>query len=235
MESKIFCIPYAGGSANIYRKMQLYANPEVSIIPVELAGRGTRMKEAFYNYFEEAVDDVTEYILKSCSNGDAINILGYSMGSLIAYEATIQLEKKITVNNLIVSSNAAPCVEAKIPKIHEYSDKKLFSVLQELGNMEQTILKDERFWNIYSRIIRADFKLLYQYRLVPHYEKVKANMAVFVGNNDKCYNNIKAWINNTEGQCIFKVNNGGHFSMLENLETFTNDICSIVLRNKNLI
>ena len=51
MESKIFCIPYAGGSASVYRKMQLYSMPGVSIIPVELAGRGTRMKEAFYNHF----------------------------------------------------------------------------------------------------------------------------------------------------------------------------------------
>lgn len=229
MESKIFCIPYAGGSASVYRKMQLYSMPGVSIIPVELAGRGTRMKEAFYNHFQEAVDDVTEHILKSCSNGEPVNILGYSMGSLIAYEVTTKLEKTMEVNNLIVSSNAAPSIEAKIPKIYEYSDEKLFTVLQELGNIEQTIFEDERFWNIYSRIIRADFKLLYQYRLIPHYDKVKANISVFVGNNDKCFNNIKAWRNNTEGQCIFKVNNGGHFSMLENLETFTNDICSIVL------
>lgn len=234
MENKIFCIPYAGGSANVYRKMQLYAAQGVSIIPVELAGRGTRRKETFYKHFGEAVDDVSEYILKNCHDGEVVNILGYSMGSLIAYEVALRLEKRLLINNLIVSSNDAPSIKVEVPKIYEYPDKKLIEVLQELGNMEQTILEDERFWKMYSGIIRADFKLLYQYRLVPHYEKVKANIAVFVGNEDRCYSNIKAWSNNTEGQCFFKVNEGGHFSMLENLESFTKDICSIALNFKNL-
>lgn len=235
MKRIIFCIPYAGGSANIYRKMQLYMTPSVSIVPIELAGRGARIKEPFYNTFQEAVNDVTNYILKRCCNTDSISILGYSMGSLIAYEATLQLEKKIKIDKLIVSSNDAPSFTVQLPEIYQYSDEDLFSVLQELGNAEQSIFNNKRFWNIYSSVIKADFRLLYQYRLIPRYEKVNTDITVFVGNEDKCYKNIREWANNTNGECIVMVREGGHFSMLENLETFAKDISAIVLESKRAV
>lgn len=39
---KLFCIPYAGGSASIYLRWKKYFKEQVEIYPIELAGRGKR-------------------------------------------------------------------------------------------------------------------------------------------------------------------------------------------------
>lgn len=39
---RIFCIPYAGGSASIYNKWKKYVGSDFELILIELAGRGSR-------------------------------------------------------------------------------------------------------------------------------------------------------------------------------------------------
>src|ERR1700726_1837203 len=42
---RLFCFPYAGGSAMIFRTWQNGLPTEVEVCPVELPGRGTRLTE----------------------------------------------------------------------------------------------------------------------------------------------------------------------------------------------
>lgn len=226
---KIYCIPYAGESANIYRKMIPYIEKEIEIVPIELAGHGLRQGESFYNSFQEAVDDVSAFICRNYQKTDSVSILGYSLGSLIAYESVLKLEKRIKIEELIVASNDAPSRSIKIPKVYEYSEEELFTFLAELGNMEEQIFNNKRFWKIYSKIIREDFRLLYEYRLKPHLKKVNTDIYVFVGNQDKCYDNIEEWKNNTEGELRIITKSGGHFSILNDIEEFSGNINRIVL------
>ncbi len=56
---KIFCLPYAGGSAPIiYSKWKRRANNGMKIIPIELPGRGTLFGQKYYTTIKEAVDSV---------------------------------------------------------------------------------------------------------------------------------------------------------------------------------
>lgn len=95
--------------------------------------------------------------------------------------------------------------------------------------MEEQIFNNKRFWKIYSKIIREDFRLLYEYRLKPHLKKVNTDIYVFVGNQDKCYDNIEEWKNNTEGELRIITKSGGHFSILNDIEEFSGNINRIVL------
>ena len=42
---RLFCLPYAGGSAVIYNNWFKSLPPEVEVCPVQLPGRGSRMLE----------------------------------------------------------------------------------------------------------------------------------------------------------------------------------------------
>jgi surfactin synthase thioesterase subunit len=54
----LFCLSHAGGSAVYYNRWKKSLHNSVNLISVELAGRGKRFGEPFYESFEEAVNDV---------------------------------------------------------------------------------------------------------------------------------------------------------------------------------
>ena len=55
---KLFCIPYAGGSAGIYSKWNGHISKFIEVCPVELPGRGKRFSEPLCNSIKQMVDDV---------------------------------------------------------------------------------------------------------------------------------------------------------------------------------
>ncbi|MFJ8100466.1 MULTISPECIES: thioesterase domain-containing protein [unclassified Lysinibacillus] len=40
---KLFCLPYAGGSAVMYNSLEKYINEVIEIIPLEYSGHGERI------------------------------------------------------------------------------------------------------------------------------------------------------------------------------------------------
>lgn len=59
---KLFCIPYAGGSAVIYNNWRSYLAPIIELRPIELAERGRRIHDSLYKSIEEAIQDVFKSI-----------------------------------------------------------------------------------------------------------------------------------------------------------------------------
>ena len=80
----IFGIPCAGGSAYIFRKFENLLPPDTVIIPLEIAGRGSRFAEELNQCIEETADDLYNS-MKDMTDNDYC-ILGFSMGGIIAYE-----------------------------------------------------------------------------------------------------------------------------------------------------
>lgn len=63
---KLFCLPYAGGSAqSIYSSWRDKLEPFVSLNIIELRGRGGRYSEGGYKDINEAVDDIINYMVKN--------------------------------------------------------------------------------------------------------------------------------------------------------------------------
>ena len=92
---KLFCFPYAGGSAAVYNRWKEYLNPEIELRPVELSGRGERMDEPLYTNMEDLIEDVFQ-LLEGEFEESEYALLGHSMGAMIIYE----LSRKIIDNNL---------------------------------------------------------------------------------------------------------------------------------------
>lgn len=60
----LYCFPFAGGSTLFFNDWIKYFDPSIKIISVELAGRGTRISEPFYDNFEQLINDIFSYINK---------------------------------------------------------------------------------------------------------------------------------------------------------------------------
>lgn len=234
MRKKLFCIPYAGGFANVYRKLEPYLSQEISLKPLELRGRGERFQEGLYQNFQSAVDDMVNCMTKLSKPEDEINICGYSLGSLIAYESTLKLEKAgYNVKRLIVAANQAPCETVDLSEKQNNAGDQLTAFLKNEGETGKRILNDKRFFNMYLSIMEADFNLLYEYRKTPRFEKVNADLYVWSGVEDKEYINIDGWSKHTNGKCLMNSFPGSHFFMLENPPLFAEKLNEIFAKRKN--
>lgn len=202
-------------------------------MPLELSGRGERFQEGFYQNFQSAVDDMVNCITKFSKPEDEINMCGYSLGSLIAYETTLKLERAgYNVKRLIVAANQAPSESVDLSVKQNNVGEQLASFLKNEGETGKRILNDKRFFDMYLSIMEADFNLLYEYRKTPRYEKVNADLYVWFGGGDKEYTNIDGWKKHTNGICLMSSFPGGHFFMLENPPLFAEKLNEIFAKRK---
>ena len=57
---RLFCLPYAGGSALFYKELESYLNPSIELCAIDLSGHGMRMGETLNETMDQALDDVYE-------------------------------------------------------------------------------------------------------------------------------------------------------------------------------
>ncbi len=56
--TKLFCFPYAGGSASMYHHFRNRVKDTIELYPIEIVGKGSRMCEDFNRDFNELINDV---------------------------------------------------------------------------------------------------------------------------------------------------------------------------------
>ena len=68
---RLFCVPYAGGSALVYKPwIADFQRQGIELIPLEMKGRGSRITESFYADFEEAKEDLLQMIYQYLEESD---------------------------------------------------------------------------------------------------------------------------------------------------------------------
>jgi pimeloyl-ACP methyl ester carboxylesterase len=106
--TKLFCLPYAGGSAAVFRRWPALLAPRVAVIPVELPGRGMRRGEPPATDLQTLVNILYGSLHKEFSGSFAF--FGHSMGAVVAYELSRALLARTGTQprRLIVSGRRAP-------------------------------------------------------------------------------------------------------------------------------
>src|SRR5262245_23414340 len=82
---KLFCLPYAGGSAH---RLAATLGPHLAgagTVALELPGRGARWRENPYADWEAATDDLLPRLAGEL-DGTGYGLLGHSFGALLGYE-----------------------------------------------------------------------------------------------------------------------------------------------------
>lgn len=227
---KLFCLPYAGGSAVMYYKFEKYLSEDIELIPVELSGKGSRIDEKPYDSFHELVDDITEIIYKSIKLGEQFALLGYSMGSTIIYEVAIKLQEKheISPQKMFVLASVAPH-KRKMSKMHELEDDNFIEKLIEIGGISEEVIKEPEILRYYLPIIRNDFKLIENYKFSHAGKIVKSNLIVMYSEDEEKKARIKYWEELVKGEYMYYKFSQGHFFINHHLEKVTSII------NKTLI
>lgn len=231
MNIKLFCIPYAGGSAMCYLKWRKYLIQDIELRPLELSGRGYRIGSKLYDSFEEAVSDLLKIIERQITDEYYV-ILGHSLGALLAYELGQALCKDNypTPLHMFFLGQIPPQHQKKL-KRYFLPDKKFIEEIVKFGGTPPEIFEDEELYSYFMPPLRADFKIHDTYCYKPE-SKLNCDFSIITGNDDASVNkdNISGWKDLSAKCCKIYNVDGGHMFINENVAGVT-DIINKTIKN----
>lgn len=164
-KANLLCFPYAGGSKFSYNKYIEVAPGNMTLIPIELPGRGTKFDERLVYDAHELVDELFVQIKRHLY--DPYAIYGHSMGSLVGYLIAKRIIKEDLPAplHLFFSGCKAPCTLKDDPAAHLFEKEELIAELRKMGGIPDRILNNDNLMKFLEPILRADFKVIntYQY------------------------------------------------------------------------
>jgi len=160
---RLFCLPYAGGSATIYRDWGHYLPTGVDVTPIQPPGRGSRFKEAPYDSMDELVGDVTEALGQRLDL--PFSVFGHSLGAMVGFELVHRLRERFGVmpRHLFVSGCRGPHLPRCGSQIHRLPDEQFIEGLTALNGTPREVLENPDLMQVMLRALRADFKLAETY------------------------------------------------------------------------
>ena len=215
---KLLCLPYAGGSAAIYLKWKKYFDSNIEVVPLELAGRGRRMSEDFYDSMLNAVDDIYN-IIKPIISDSNYAFYGHSMGTIMAFE----LCRKIMSTNerqplhLFVSGRYPPSASRAEKYLSRLPDDLFLEEVCKLGGTSTALVDNKELCEIFIPIIKADYRIIEDYKYISSDKKFNYGITAFNGKSDTevSYNEIKEWGQHTLLQASIYEFDGNHFFINE--------------------
>src|SRR5271165_1107618 len=107
---RLFCLPYAGGSALIFRAWSNALAADIEVCPIQLPGRSTRLKERPFTEMSSLIQVLAQALSSLLDRPFAI--FGHSLGALVGFELARQFRRQYGVNpvRLFVSAGRAPQV-----------------------------------------------------------------------------------------------------------------------------
>lgn len=184
---------------------------ETEVVPVQLPGRETRMREEPYASLDELVGPCLGALapfldLPFC-------VYGHSMGSLIAYEFTRELVRRglPQPRRLLASGRKAPHVTDDFPKLSYLSDPELLAGLEERYGAHFPDSMRELV-ELMLPTIRADVRLVDTYAHRPE-PALAVPVSVFSGRDDASVpeDSARRWSELTRGPFDIQFFDGGHF------------------------
>ncbi|MEM7125044.1 MAG: alpha/beta fold hydrolase [Chloroflexota bacterium] len=215
---RLFCFPYAGGAAPIFRTWDQHLPASINVCPVHLPGRATRIREKPFTNLENLVQAFLPS-LQPCLD-KPFAIFGHSMGSLIAYEVTKQLHQQgnLMPTYLLVSGRRAPYLPDPEMQLHTLPNDELF--LKELrhryDNVPDAIFDDAELRALFLPLLRADFTLVETYQSSKE-ALLPCPIIAFGGQSDSRASQaeLMAWKELTQSDFDVHLFPGGHFYLNE--------------------
>ena len=209
---KLFCIPYSGGSANIYSEWKKRFAGLADVITVEYRGHGVLFSEGLYKSISELRDDLMQrYFL---NNNEPFVIYGHSLGSLVAYEITCELKKRncLMPEHVVFASFRPPHLLGHRKKYTTMSKEDFLERIVQLGNTPREVIENEELREIVYEILYADMKLVDDY-VLDGIENIGTSISAFAGMNDHeaPENEINEWSKYTDKDFNIRIFNGDHF------------------------
>lgn len=209
---RLFCFPYAGGAAAIYRDWGNKLPSNIEVCPVQLPGHGNRLREPLFKKIEPLVEATAEALLPYLDGSFAF--FGHSMGAIISFELThwLRREHKPLPEHLFLSGRPAPLMIEKEAITYNLPEPEFIEELRRLKGTPREVLEHPELMSMLSPVLRADFELCQTYEpaLRPPLERP---MTVFGGlqDQDVSREQLEGWRDCTSSSFVLRMFPGDHF------------------------
>ena len=209
---RLFCFPYAGGGASIYRLWPEALPAQIEVCPVQLPGREDRMAEAPITRLVPLVQTLAQFLRPYLDIPFAF--FGHSLGALISFELTRQLRRQTDLGptRLFVAACPAPQLSNPSPPIHQLPEAAFVAELRRLSGTPELVLQNPDMLDLFLPLLRADFELYETYTYLAE-EPFDCPLSAFGGLQDRRVNRseLAAWRDHTVGDFSLRMFPGNHF------------------------
>ncbi len=231
---KLFFIPHAGGSAMGYMVMKRFLDDSRIVpIPLELAGRGQRMKESCFTDIAACVEDLYQKIKPEIADGEYA-IFGHSLGTLLAYELVHYIKKmgdRLPVC-VFFSGRVAPGADFPAKEISKIeNDDEFLTQFNNLQALPKEILANTQIKELLLPVMRADVGMAEKYQYHKR-EPLTQDIYIFGGEDDILLTKegLDAWGQETDKHATKVLFPGDHFYFRENGQMVMEKINEVLLQ-----
>ncbi|BAZ48614.1 erythronolide synthase [Nostoc sp. NIES-4103] len=231
---RIFCFPYAGAGASIYKDWSSLFPSIIDICPIQLPGRENRWQEPPITQLKTLIKVLVPLLRPYLDTPFAI--FGHSMGALIGFELARELHRcnwKMP-DHLFMSGFRAPQITKSDLPIHRLPEYKFINALQRFQGIPESVLLNTELMQAFLPILRADFKLLetYFYR---QDAALNCSITALGGTADPnvTQQELEQWREQTTSHFSLKLFAGGHFFLSQQANFIAQDISEKILGFSN--
>lgn len=209
---RLFCFPYAGGNAHLFRSWVELLPPTVEVIGIQAPGKGSRALEAPCTSVRELTDGLMQ-ALRPLLQDKPFSFFGHSNGALVAFELScaLQQQRLPTPQHLFLSASPAPWTRVIERPYSRMSDAEFKTVLKDMNGTPAEVLDDPGLFELVLPGLRADFSLAENYRYAWP-QKLAVPTSVYYGEEDEISEaQIHAWQEQIRPTARFERMPDGHF------------------------
>jgi medium-chain acyl-[acyl-carrier-protein] hydrolase len=216
VRARIFCLPFAGSGASMFRRWSSHAREGVELCAVQLPGREDRFAQPAATRIAEVIAPVAD---KICRYADVpFALFGHSMGALIAFELTRELRRRrapLPVH-LFVSGRRASHLPTRHADLHTLPPAEFTAELRKLRGTPAAVLDDAELMDLLTPLLRADFALCETYRYADE-EPLEVPITAFGGteDNEATVEELQGWTRHTRRFGGVQMFPGDHFFLQE--------------------
>lgn len=215
--NRLFCFPYAGGGASIFRNWQDMFD-EVEVYPVQYPGRENRIMEKSISNMKVLVDEIYNE-LKNIIEECPFVMFGHSLGTKVVYELALKIydEKKIWPKGIVVSGGKAPNLIEKNPICNLEDEKFIKELVKRYSSIPDEIAQNIELMNVFLPTLRADFFMDEKY-INKKTNKIGCPVMGLIGTDDTemTLDDLKKWGDLTNKNFYYKYIRGKHMFINEN-------------------
>lgn len=207
---QLFILPFAGGSASAFKQLNELINENIEVHVIEYPGRGSRNSEPFCETMESLIADALRQVEEHRDDRLPFALMGYSMGVEVAFDLAQYALKEKPVH-LFFAAREAIYYDTNG---HDYALLELPAFMEKivsLGGIDERILSNKRFLEIYMRPIFADYKLLNRYVYREEKGLLNSGLTVFYCEKDTPFLRVRGWETVNKAQTEFFEMGDNHF------------------------
>ena len=223
---RLFCLPYAGGGASVFRRWADKLPSNIEVCALQLPGRESRLREAPFDRISPLVEAAAPALREALDRPFAF--FGHSLGASVSFELARWFRRHYGLSPvaLFISGRQAPQLPETDPDIHELPDAEFIEELRSLNGTPPQVLDHPELMELVLPMLRADFAMCKEYAYVQE-APLDCPFYVFGGHDDKDVprDYLEAWREHTSASFTLRMLPGDHF-FIQTAETLLLEILS---------